>query len=287
MTPAVDKNIQQLLNDKLNALEQHFQADILTYYGGIANGLERDFLRIVEDITDKREKIYIILTTGGGSAITVERFVKILRHYYQEVNFIVPNYAYSAGTIFCMSGDNILMDFFSVLGPIDPQVQNKDGNWVAALGYLDKVNEFIEKSQNGTLTQAEFLMLKDLDLAELRGYEQAKNLTIDLLKEWLVKYKFKNWTIHESNPELKGQPVQDYEKEARAEFIADQLSNSNRWKSHGRPIDIETLNNFLRLKVEDYSSNIERRTLIRDYDELLSSYVGKNNSIFIHTRNFI
>lgn len=287
MTPAVDKSIQQLLNDKLNALEQHFQADILTYYGGIVNGLERDFLRIVEDITDKKEKIYIILTTGGGSAITVERFVKILRHYYQEVNFIVPNYAYSAGTIFCMSGDNILMDFFSVLGPIDPQVQNKDGNWVAALGYLDKVNEFIEKSQNGTLTQAEFLMLKDLDLAELRGYEQAKNLTIDLLKEWLVKYKFKNWTIHESNPALKGQPVQDYEKEARAEFIADQLSNSNRWKSHGRPIDIETLNNFLRLKVEDYSSNIERRTLIRDYDELLSSYVGKNNSIFIHTRNFI
>ena len=244
-------------------------------------------MRIVEDITDKKEKIYIILTTGGGSAITVERFVKILRHYYQEVNFIVPNYAYSAGTIFCMSGDNILMDFFSVLGPIDPQVQNKDGNWVAALGYLDKVNEFIEKSQNGTLTQAEFLMLKDLDLAELRGYEQAKNLTIDLLKEWLIKYKFKNWTIHESNPALKGQPVQDYEKEARAEFIADQLSNSNRWKSHGRPIDIETLNNFLRLKVEDYSSNIERRTLIRDYDELLSSYVGKNNSIFIHTRNFI
>ena len=287
MTPAVDKSIQQLLNDKLNALEQHFQADILTYYGGFANGLEIDFLRIVEDITDKKEKIYIILTTGGGSAITVERFVKILRHYYQEVNFIVPNYAYSAGTIFCMSGDNILMDFFSVLGPIDPQVQNKDGNWVAALGYLDKVNEFIEKSQNGTLTQAEFLMLKDLDLAELRGYEQAKNLTIDLLKEWLVKYKFKNWTIHESNPALKGQPVQDYEKEARAEFIADQLSNSNRWKSHGRPIDIETLNNFLRLKVEDYSSNIERRTLIRDYDELLSSYVGKNNSIFIHTRNFI
>ena len=34
MTPAVDKSIQQLLNDKLNALEQHFQADILTYYGG-------------------------------------------------------------------------------------------------------------------------------------------------------------------------------------------------------------------------------------------------------------
>ena len=35
----------------------------------VAHGLERDFLRIVEDITDKKEKIYIILTTGGGSAV--------------------------------------------------------------------------------------------------------------------------------------------------------------------------------------------------------------------------
>ncbi|WP_205749473.1 SDH family Clp fold serine proteinase [Aquirufa rosea] len=93
------------------------------------------------------------------------------------VDFIIPNYAYSAGTIFCMSGDNIFMDYFSVLGPIDPQVQNKEGKWVAALGYLDKVHEAIEKSSRGVLTDAEYLMIKDLDLAELRSYEQAKDLT--------------------------------------------------------------------------------------------------------------
>lgn len=46
-----------------------------------------------------------------------------------------------------MSGDSIYMDYFSVLGPIDPQVQNKEGKWVAALGYLDKVNEYIEKQR--------------------------------------------------------------------------------------------------------------------------------------------
>ena len=116
--------------------------------------------------------------TGGGSAIAVERYVNILRKHYTEVNFIVPDYAYSAGTIFCMSGDYIYMDYFSVLGPIDPQIQNKEGKFVAALGYLDKINELIEKAKNNDLTQAEFLILKDFDLAELRGYEQAKELTI-------------------------------------------------------------------------------------------------------------
>ena len=91
-----------------------------------------------------------------------------------------------------MSGDEIWMDYFSVLGPIDPQVQNKDGRFVPALGYLDKVNELIEKAKNNTLTNAEFLILRDFDLAELRHYEQAKELTITLLKRWLAKYKFKN-----------------------------------------------------------------------------------------------
>ena len=86
-----------------------------------------------------------------------------------------------------MSGDNILMDYFSVLGPIDPQVQNKEGRLVAALGYLDKINELLLKSKNNEITQAEFIILRDFDLAELRGYEQAKDLTIDLLKKVVSK----------------------------------------------------------------------------------------------------
>ncbi len=262
MKTALENNINQLLNKKLASLEEYLNADVLAYYGNILDNIESNFLRIVEDIAGKNNTIYIVLNTTGGSATAVERFVKILRFHYEKVNFIVPNYAYSAGTIFCMSGDKIFMDYSSVLGPIDPQVRNKDGNWVAALGYLDKVNEFIEKSRKGTLTQAEFLMLKDLDLAELRGYEQAKNLTIDLLKKWLVRYKFKDWTHHKNT-----QPVSIEEKIERATVIADKLSDSNMWKSHGRPIDIGTLTNELRLKIDDYSKDKELRPLIREYDE--------------------
>ena len=57
----------------------------------------------------------------------------------------------------------------SVLGPIDPQVMNKDGKFVAALGYLDKINELIKKARDNELTNAEFIILKDFDLAELRA----------------------------------------------------------------------------------------------------------------------
>lgn len=296
MKPAVDKLIHDLLNEKLRALENHFGADFLVYYGPIVDGVENNILAIVEDLVgtinggdhQKKDKIYVMLTTSGGSAVAVERYVNILRRNYEEVNFIVPDYAYSAGTIFCMSGDNLLMDYFSVLGPIDPQVQNKDGKWVAALGYLDKVNDFIDKSRRGELTSAEFMIFKDLDMAELRGYEQAKNLTIDLLKRWLVKYKFKNWNTHATTPELIGQPVTLDEKELRAEQIASILSDSNYWKSHSRPINIETLeSSIIRLKIEDYSYQ-EYRLFIREYYDLFNNYVQKNNlPLFIHTRKFI
>lgn len=290
MKPALDDKIHKLLNEKLIALEAHFDSDFLTYFGPFEGGGENFFLKVVEDLaidTNKKDKIHIMLTTGGGSANVVERYVNILRHHYNEVNFIVPDYAYSAGTIFCMSGDNILMDYFSVLGPIDPQVQNKEGKFVAALGYLDKINELIEKAKNDSLTQAEFIILKDFDLAELRGYEQAKDLTIALLEKWLVKYKFKNWSTHRTNTSILGQTVTEEQKQARAKEIADHLSNNNKWKSHGRPINIEALKE-LRLEVEDYSYDAAKRAVIRDYYEIISDYViSRRFGNFVHTRKFI
>ena len=47
--------------------------------------------------------------------------VETLRHHYDIVDFVVPTHAYSAGTIFVMSGDSIYMDYYSRLGPIDPK----------------------------------------------------------------------------------------------------------------------------------------------------------------------
>lgn len=289
MKPALDNQIHNLLLERLRALENHFDADVLTYFGPFEGG-ENSFLKIIENLVDdpnKKSKIYIVLTTVGGSATVVERLVNIIRHHYEEVNFIIPDYAYSAGTIFCMSGDNILMDYFSVLGPIDPQVQNKEGRLVAALGYLDKINQLIAKANTGTLSQAEFIILKDFDLAELRGYEQAKDLTIDLLERWLVKFKFKNWSTHRTDPLKLGNSVTEQEKIERAKEIASHLSNNNKWKSHGRPINIEALKD-LRLEIEDFSHNKERRKLIRDYYDVVSDYVvAKGFRIFVQTRKFI
>lgn len=167
------------------------------------------------------------------------------------------------------------MDYFSVLGPIDPQVETKDGKLVAALGYLDKIEELIAKANDGTLSDAEFIILKDFDLAELKSYEQAKDLTIDLLKKWLAKYKFNDWKNHKST----GSPVSNEDKEARAEEIADALSDHHIWKSHGRPLSINELRE-LRLEIDDYSNDDDLHTMIRELHayctDLLETYMVKN-----------
>ena len=286
MELSVDQTMKELLNSKLDVLEKHLNADVLWFYGPIQEGAEQMFLKLIEQLAedkDKKDVLYIILTTPGGSAFTVERCVNIVRYHYKEVNFIVPNYAYSAGTIFCMSGDKLFMDYYSVLGPIDPQVVNKEGRMVPALGYLDKINELIQKSQNDQLSPAEFVILKDFDLAELRAYEQAKELTIDQLKKWLVQYKFKNWNEHKNK-----QKVTYEEKVERAEEIADKLSNSNIWKSHGRPINISILEDELKLKIEDFGKDPALSNLIRAYDLLIIDYINKYNfPYFVHTRNYI
>jgi len=289
--PPVDELTKTALCNQLHDLEKLLDGDVISFTGQIMEGTELTFSRIIEELAedkDKHDVLYIILTTPGGSAIAVERYVNIIRQHYKIVNFIVSDYAYSAGTIFCMSGDDIYMDYYSVLGPIDPQVQNRDGNFVAALGYLDKVNELVEKARNNTLTQAEFLILREIDLAELRSYEQAKELTIDLLKKWLVKYKFKNWTEHQTNSSLKGQPVSYDEKRKRAEEIADKLSDNNIWKSHARSINIEVLEKELRLKIHDYTNEHNLRNKIRNYYLLLNHYLQINrHPVYIHTRRFM
>lgn len=271
---SVDFEIKNTLMNKLQKLEEHLQADIIFFFGNITPELIPIYRDLLEQLQSEKkyDVLFIILNTPGGSVETVERFVNMNRHFYKTVNFIVPDEAMSAGTVFCLSGDKIYMDYSSSLGPIDPQVYNfQQKIYVPALGYLDTVKEFIKKSQKGTLTEAEFLLLREQDLAFLKACEQQNNLTVKLIKEWLVKYKFKDWKKHSNNNE----PVTEEEKAARAEEIAKKLGDNKLWCSHGRCININTLTNILKLKIDDYSNDDTLKSLIRDYNELVLSYIKR------------
>jgi hypothetical protein len=285
MENVFETHISELLTSKIPPIEDYFKADFLFYYGVINEPAPDILKRKINKLQENQSnnKLCIMLNTQGGSAETVEIMVKIIRHHYENVIFIVPKQAYSAGTIFCMSGDKIFMDYSSSLGPIDPQV-NKGSGWVQALGYLDKFEEMVDKSKKQTLSPAEFAILKEQDIGLLRRYEQARDLTISLLTEWLVKYKFKCWTQHTST----GLPVTNEEKKDRAKAIAEDLGDHKKWHSHARSLNIEKLRE-MKLFIDDYSDNQALSSIIGDYHDSVCSYLQKNNkhvynSIFIHSK---
>ncbi len=259
--PLLDRVILDIVSKAEEAVENQLDCDLLYYYGELRRGLIPPFREVIERMAarpGKRNALGICLTTPGGEAEAVEKMVQIARHHYEHMYAIVPQAAMSAGTILCMACDRIYMDYSSSLGPIDPQVPDRENKFlVPALGYLDKVGELIGKSTNGSISPAEFAILQAQDLAMIRFYEQARDLSVSLLKQWLARYKFKDWTHHSTtNP---GSPVTQDEKEQRAEEIAKLLSDNGHWHSHGRMIGMETLRSSLRLKIDDFGTDVALR----------------------------
>lgn len=78
------------------------------------------FSDLVEGL--RGEPIDVLIHSPGGSVEAAEGIVNILRDVAPSVRFIVPHSAKSAATMMALSGDSILMDHRSELGPIDPQV---------------------------------------------------------------------------------------------------------------------------------------------------------------------
>jgi len=245
--------------------------------GGLVFGVDDLIRPVVEGLRQRpasRRRLAVILTTEGGYIEVVQRIVDTFRHHYEHVTFIIPNYAFSAGTVLAMSGDDIFMDYYSRLGPIDPQVPDANGRLVPALGYIKQWEQLIEKANEGSLNTAEYYLLTNgFDQAALYQYEQARQLSITLLKEWLVKYKFKDWTVTATRQV----PVTPTMKEERAEKIAEELNDTGRWHSHGHGISMALLRDDpkLNIQIDDLGSDPVRHQTVRQYYSLLDDYTAK------------
>ena len=224
----------------------------------------------------------MILQTNGGVIEVVERIVRVLRKHYEEVKFLIPDQAMSAGTVLTLSGDDILMDYHSCLGPIDPQFP-KDDRLVPALSYLSQYEELIDKSKKEALSTAEIVLLNKLDLAELHKFRLARNLSIKLIQKWLTEYKFKDWSVTESMQ----RPVTQEMKKMRAHSIASRLNDHEHWLTHGRGIDMKTLQDDLGLRITDYSKDRGLKVALWHYFLFLLDHMRQTGSTaFVHSPVF-
>ena len=105
----------------------------------------------------------------------------------------------------------------------------------------------------------------------------------ELLIKWLSTYKFKDW----KKTETRGRSVTLRTKESRARKIAALLNDPERWHSHGRAIDRQTLREEVNLKIDDLEKDHALYTQIRDYFGLLNDYMRRENIyLFTHSRGY-
>ncbi|GHT42651.1 hypothetical protein FACS189437_10620 [Bacteroidia bacterium] len=212
----------------------------------------------------KTEDIDVVLETPGGFAEAVEDMVDSLRTKFSKLGIIIPGSAKSAGTIFTMAGDEILMSPDSSLGPIDAQMM-MNGKRFSADAFLDGLTQIKEEVlSTGKLNPAYIPILQNISPGEIQSCENAQNFSRTLVTNWLKTYKFKYWDVRTTSKE----EVTNAYKEQRAKEIAGRLCKHSDWLTHGRSIRIADLED-MKLQILDYSKNIKLAEAIDRYYTLL------------------
>lgn len=270
-----DAILEEELQVAREEVERIWDTDFVSYLGDIDDRGASALKTVLEDLKPSSSKLVLNIETYGGFVESAERMANIMRHHYDQIDFVITTFAMSAGTVLAMSGNRIWMDYSSTLGPIDPQVRPPGkSSWVPALGYLEQYERLIRKSRDGALSDAETAyLIENFDPAELYQYEQSRDLSIALIKEWLVKYKFRNWETTESQNHV----VTSEMKTERASEIARVLNETALWHSHSRGISMDVARSVLGLRVDDIGADDEDS--IAEMRDALGSY---NSLLFDH-----
>ena len=256
------KIIENEMSAIMNDIEGIVGCPVVSYEGSITYHIDEIFLRCLELVKQRdsnNNKISVLLQTPGGDPNGAENFVNAIRYHFDKVTFIIDQYAMSAGTMIALSGNEIMMHYAATLGPIDPQILNKDGNFVPATGYLHQYQKLLNISKKRDLTLAELAILQSFDVATLSLYESAIEQAKILVEKWLATYKFCGWKT------LK-------DRQRRASEIAKDLSDFKKWHSHSRPLGLQHLYD-LGIKITDYSKSNKLaplHNLVREYRNLVS-----------------
>lgn len=266
-------DLNQILEERkkqLNRISKIRGRDILVYAGDSAKNAPvyidyTDILAFSDQLKNlSGKKLDIIIETPGGYAEVVEDLVKMIRDKFNDVSVIIPGSAKSAGTIFAMSADEILMGNTSSLGPIDAQIM-ANGKKLSAGAFLKDLKKIKqEASEEGHLNPAYVPIMEKISLGEIEQCENAQNFSKKLVSDWLAAYCLKEWTYDETARKQ----VTDTERYDRASEIAEVLCDHSRWLTHSRSIKIDDLRK-MKLTVTDYRENPDLDDAITRYYNLL------------------
>ena len=110
-------------------IEKERNSNVICYVGGdrhnVSTRIAPDIIPVFFKHLNKFElgkKIDLFLYTKGGDVHTAHRLVQLVYEFTDNFSVIVPNKAYSSGTLICLGASEIVMTKMADLGPIDPNI---------------------------------------------------------------------------------------------------------------------------------------------------------------------
>src|SRR5260370_22570328 len=195
--------------------------------------------------------IDILLHSPGGLAEATESIVALLRDRFSYIRFIIPSVAKSAATMLAMSGEQLLMDERSELGPTDPQMifTTQDGRTIVAPAQA--IKDQFKTAQDEINADPKKLpswvpILGWYGPALLAQCDNQLALAEELVSKWLEQYMFAG----------------DPQAQHKAKQIAEYLADHNKFRSHGRRVGMDDLKalgaNILDMRTESKLHNAVR-----------------------------
>ena len=139
---------------------------------------------------DFSKGLLLMLHTPGGMGEAAQTIVDFLRSKFSDIDFLVPTYAMSAGTMIALGCDRIIMGRQSQLGPTDPQliVGNRP---FSAHSIVEQFKEAQgEIASNPALAHAWAPVLRSFGPALLQEARKSISYGQTLVQDWLQKYMF-------------------------------------------------------------------------------------------------
>ena len=164
---------------------EHYDADVFFYSGEIDHD---GYGKLVSAVTGSksRKNVLLILVTNGGSANAAYQIARFLQKtYYGGVfKLCIPSYCKSAGTLIALGAEELLMDTFSELGPLDVQLLKQDEIGTRRSGLLSRST--FEALEDASFGLFEHLMLeikrRSFDLISFKlAAEVSSNMVGDLM----------------------------------------------------------------------------------------------------------
>lgn len=222
-------------------------------------GIDEDDLYELEAKLDEKlengaTQIDVCIQTTGGDANTSYLLAQLIRKYCSFMEILIPNYAYSGGTLIALASDKILLGDTARISPIDLQLSyNNERIPPFALVDIEKYVDFIidtskkidfesENAKTKFITPLVEKLVEEHGTKKLGELFRMRKLTELHAKILLIDYMFKNCP----------------DKKRRIDYVIKGLTSES--PAHDFDIDYNMAKKVIGLNIQKMDRNIYKLT---------------------------